>query len=203
MRCARRAGWRGSSRRVALVVALCEAIALIFLAPLKTVVPYTLLVDKQTGFVQELKPLDAQKIAPDTALTQSFLVQYVIARESYDRAQLQAELRQGAGLVGRYARKSDYVSGMQSPTRRARSTAIRASTVDRNAGEERVVAGRQQRAGAVRDDPPRCRRRGAARRFLGRGDPLSLHDRADACRGPLHQSARLPGARAIAAIRKR
>ena len=46
---------------VALVVALFEALALIVLTPLKTVVPYTLLVDKQTGYVQELKPLDARR----------------------------------------------------------------------------------------------------------------------------------------------
>jgi type IV secretion system protein VirB8 len=80
-----------ASRRVAWIVAgvlgaiaLFEAIALIALMPLKTVVPYTLLVDKQTGYVEALKPLEQKTITPDSALVRSFLVQYVIARESFD-----------------------------------------------------------------------------------------------------------------------
>ena len=80
-----------SSRRTAwiitcaaCVIALLEAIALILLIPLKSSVPYTLLVDRQTGFVEALKPLDQTMIAPDAALTKSFLVQYVIAREGFD-----------------------------------------------------------------------------------------------------------------------
>jgi type IV secretion system protein VirB8 len=106
----RRVAWRVAA--VAVVIALCEALALLFLMPFKTVVPYTLLVDKTTGYVQELKPIDAQKIAPDTALTQSFLVQYVIARESYDRAQVQANYAK-VGLWSTGTAKSDYVSAMQ------------------------------------------------------------------------------------------
>ena len=87
----------------------CEALALILLMPLKTVEPYTLLVDRNTGFVQALKPLDPAEVAPDTALTQSFLVQYVIARESFDIDTLQTELPQGrrSGRPSRRAR--DYL----------------------------------------------------------------------------------------------
>ena len=77
----RRSAWIVAS--VASVIALLLAIALIVLLPLKTIVPYTLLVDRQTGSVEALKPLEAQAIAPDAALTRSFLVQYVIARESF------------------------------------------------------------------------------------------------------------------------
>jgi type IV secretion system protein VirB8 len=80
-----------SSRRTAwiiagaaAVIALLEALALVLLVPLKSAVPYTLLVDRQTGFVEALKPLDQATIAPDAALTRSFLVQYVIAREGFD-----------------------------------------------------------------------------------------------------------------------
>lgn len=68
---------------VASAIALLLAIALVILLPLKKVEPYTLLVDRQTGAVEALKPLQAQTIAPDAALTRSFLVQYVIARESF------------------------------------------------------------------------------------------------------------------------
>lgn len=65
-------------------IALFEALALLALLPLKTVVPYTLLVDRQTGYVEALEPLERKTIAADAALTRSFLVQYVIARERFD-----------------------------------------------------------------------------------------------------------------------
>src|SRR3546814_4386960 len=54
------------------------------------------LVDRQTGFVQQLKPLDAETISADRALTQSFLVQYVIAREGFDIDALQSDYRKVA-----------------------------------------------------------------------------------------------------------
>ncbi|NYT40678.1 hypothetical protein HZY97_07915 [Sphingomonas sp. R-74633] len=123
----------GRSRRVAWVVAgvacsvaLLEAMALIVLTPLKTVEPYTLLVDRQTGFVQALKPLDVQTIAPDKALTQSFLVQYVIARESFDATALQSSYRK-VSLWSEGPARSAYVAGMQasnpdSPLNRYRRT---------------------------------------------------------------------------------
>lgn len=97
---------------VASCVALFEAIALIMLLPLKTVVPYTLLVDKQTGFVQELKPLEGQVVTPDQALIKSFLAQYVLAREGFDIDSLQENYRKVALWSGGDARKS-YISGMQ------------------------------------------------------------------------------------------
>lgn len=94
------------------VIALLEAIALISLAPLKTVVPYTLLVDKHTGYVQALKPLDQETIAPDTALTRSFLAQYVIARESFDINNLRDDYRKVALLSAGEARDR-YLASMQ------------------------------------------------------------------------------------------
>ncbi|WP_022685470.1 virB8 family protein [Sphingomonas phyllosphaerae] len=96
----------------ATVIAVCEAFALLVLMPLKTVVPYTLLVDRQTGFVQELKPLDAQTISPDRALTQSFLVQYVIAREGFDYTTVQSDYRK-VGLWSTGAARADYIAAMQ------------------------------------------------------------------------------------------
>jgi len=126
LRRSRRVAWITAS--VAVVIALCEALALVFLVPLKTVVPYTLLVDKQTGYVQELKPLDEQKISPDTALTRSFLVQYVIARESFALAEVQANYRK-AVLWSADSAKADYVAVMPvnnpaSPLARLRRTTV-------------------------------------------------------------------------------
>ncbi len=114
-----REAWLTRSRRtawivaaVASVIALALALALLALTPLKTVEPYTLLVDRQTGFVQQLKPLDANKIAPDTALTQSFLVQYVIARESFDINALQSNYRRVV-LWSEGAARTRYIAAVQ------------------------------------------------------------------------------------------
>jgi len=96
----------------AALIAVLEAGALFLLTPLKTVEPYTLLVDRTTGYVQALKPLDPATIAPDTALTQSFLVQYVIAREGFDYSTINANYRKVALFSADRAR-SDYLSWMQ------------------------------------------------------------------------------------------
>ena len=108
-----------SSRRIAWIVAsvaagiaALEAIALMLLMPLKTVVPYTLLVDRQTGYVQALKPLERDIVAPDQALVRSFLAQYVIAREGFDADSLKTTYRKVALWSAGEAR-SRYISGMQ------------------------------------------------------------------------------------------
>ena len=110
IRSSRRVAWIVAS--IAAVIALLEAFALMLLTPLKTVEPYTLLVDRHTGFVQELKPLEPARISGDTALTQSFLVQYVIARESFDIDALQANYRKVA-LWSADTARSGYVSSVQ------------------------------------------------------------------------------------------
>lgn len=96
----------------AAVIAVLEAVALILLTPLKTVEPYTLMVDRTTGYVQALKPLDKTMVAPDAALTQSFLVQYVIARESFDMATVNRDYRKVA-LWSADSARSSYLQTMQ------------------------------------------------------------------------------------------
>ena len=95
-----------ASRKVAWIVALVAsviafllALTIVFMLPLKTIVPQTLLVDKQTGFVQAIDPRRPQKISADEALTRSFLAQYVVAREGFDIATVKASLRRS--LSGR------------------------------------------------------------------------------------------------------
>jgi type IV secretion system protein VirB8 len=97
---------------VASAVAVILAIAIAFMLPLKTVVPHTLLVDKHTGFVQALDPTAPQKIAPNKALTQSFLVQYVEAREGFDIATVQGHFKKVA-LWSAGQNKARYVTMMQ------------------------------------------------------------------------------------------
>lgn len=108
-----------SSRKIAWIVAgvasaiaLIEAIAIVTMLPLKTVVPYTLLVDRQTGYVQVLKPLEREVVAPDTALVRSFIAQYVIARESFDIDTLRDTYRK-VGLWSAGEARDSYVAGMQ------------------------------------------------------------------------------------------
>jgi len=97
----------------ATLVAALEAIALVTLTPLKTVVPYTLLVDRQTGYVQALKPLEREAIAPDRALTRSLLAQYVIAREGFDIDTLRDDYRKVV-LSSADEARDRYIASMQS-----------------------------------------------------------------------------------------
>jgi len=107
------------ARRIAWIIAgvlgtiaLLEAIALILLVPLKREVPYTLLVDRQTGYVEALQPLETGTLTADAALTRSFLVQYVIARESFDAGSLQDNYRK-IGLWSAGAVRDRYMAAMR------------------------------------------------------------------------------------------
>jgi type IV secretion system protein VirB8 len=177
----RRTAWRVAFG--AALVAVLEAFALIILMPLKTVEPYTLLVDRQTGFVQALKPLDVERIAPDRALTQSFLVQYVIARESFDIDSLQENYHKVALWSGGRAR-AEYVAGSQvsnpeSPLARyPRTTVIETriksvSPVGRDVAMVRFEARRRDVGGQL--GPPSAWV--AVIRYRYSGEPMRIEDR--------------------------
>lgn len=115
-----RVGAENRSRRIAWIVAgiaaliaVLEAFALVALIPLKREVPYTLMVDRQTGYIQAVRPLEAERLTADAALTRSFLVQYVIARESFDADTLQSNY-QKVGLWSAGDARDRYVSQMRS-----------------------------------------------------------------------------------------
>ncbi|HEX8621895.1 MAG TPA: VirB8/TrbF family protein [Allosphingosinicella sp.] len=181
LRSSRRTAWIVASAAVA--VALLEGLALLSLTPLKTVVPYTLLVDRNTGFVQALEPLDPGKVAADTALTQSFLVQYVIARESFDIDTLQADYRK-VGLWSAEQARSGYITGMQISSPQSplalypRSTVIETrvksvSPVGRNVAMVRFDTVRRDAGGQVQPARPWV----AVIRYRYSGEPLRLEDR--------------------------
>lgn len=168
---------------VAISVAALEAFAIIALTPLKTVVPYTLLVDRTTGYVQQLKPIEASKIAPDAALTQSFLVQYVVAREEFDADTVQANYRK-VGLWSADNARTQYLNGMQasnpeSPLARLPRSAIVETVV-------KSVSPLSGRTALVRFDTVR-RDQGVQRqparswvaviRYRFSGQPMSVADR--------------------------
>src|SRR5690606_18548869 len=73
---------------------------------------YTILVDRQTGYVQALDPLNPARISGDAALTQSFLAQYVIAREGFDIASVRGDYRKVA-LWSAESARSSYLALMQ------------------------------------------------------------------------------------------
>ena len=124
----RRIAWMVAG--VTALIAVLEAIALVALIPLKREVPYTLMVDKQTGYVQALHPLDADKLSADAALTRSFLVQYVIARESFAAETLQSNYRK-VGLWSAGAARDQYLSAMRSANPASPLAALpRGATID-------------------------------------------------------------------------
>ncbi len=181
LRTSRRIAWIIAGAAVA--IAFMEALALVVLTPLKTVEPYTLLVDKQTGFVQALKPLDAQLVNGNAALTQSFLVQYVIARESFDIATLQTSYRK-VSLWSEGSARNAYVASIQasnpdSPLMRfPRSTVVETqvksvSPLSANSALVRFDTIRRD-AGAR---PQELRSWVAVIRYRYSGEPMSIEER--------------------------
>lgn len=110
LRKSRSIAWKVAA--AAAAIAVMEAAALMLLTPLKKDVPYMMLVDRHTGYVQAIDPLDKKPLTADAALTQAFLAQYVVARESFDLASLQSDYRKVATWSVDRAR-SDYVTAMQ------------------------------------------------------------------------------------------
>ncbi len=168
---------------VATSAALCLALALLFVTPLKTVVPYTLMVDKQTGFVQVLRPLAPETVTADTALTQSFLVQYVIAREGFDVNSLQSDYRKVA-LWSEGAARRTYVAAVQAANPSSYLATLPRSTVI----EPRVksVTPMEPNVAMVRFDTVRRDAGGqvsapsawvAIVRFRYAGEPMRVEDR--------------------------
>jgi type IV secretion system protein VirB8 len=69
-----------------LVIVGAQAAAIAIMLPLKQVVPYTVTVDKQTGYVETARGVQLGDLKEDEAVVQSMLAQYVLARETFDPA---------------------------------------------------------------------------------------------------------------------
>jgi type IV secretion system protein VirB8 len=91
LRKSRKTAWIIAS--VAVGVAGLQAIAMAFLLPLKQSVPYTITVDRETGYVQTTRGVDLGPISESEAIAQSFAVQYVLARESFEASDFQDKYR--------------------------------------------------------------------------------------------------------------
>lgn len=177
----RRIAWVIAS--VAAAIAMLEALALVALAPLKTVVPYTLLVDRNTGFVQALDPAHPAVQKPQAALTQSLLAQYIVARETFDINSLPDQYQKVA-LWSAQAARRDYLAVMErgnpdSPIGRyPRTTLIEThvESVTPLSGDAALVRFYTERHDPNQSVPPRSFWV-AMVRFHFSGEPMSLADR--------------------------
>ena len=177
----RRLAWGVAA--AAVTIAVLEALALVALAPLKTVVPYTLLVDRNTGFVEALDPAQPLPLKPQAALTQALLAQYVIARESFDVSGL-AEQYQKVALWSADTARRDYLAMMtqgnpDNPlSRYPRSTVVQAhvESVSPVAADTALVRFYTEQSSP--DQGPRPRAYWAAMvRYRFSGQPMALADR--------------------------
>ena len=96
---------------VAATIAILEAIALVLLIPLKTVVPYTITVDRQTGYLETAPALKPGALSQDVAVTDAFLAQYVLARETFDVTDVQDDYQKVAAWSSGKAR-TEYLAFM-------------------------------------------------------------------------------------------
>ncbi len=74
-------------------VALLLALALVVLVPLKSVQPYVVTVDRQTGAVEVATTLKGSKLTQNEAVMQAELANYVRTRETFDATDLPVNYR--------------------------------------------------------------------------------------------------------------
>lgn len=86
---------------VAGSIALLLVLALVILLPLKTVEPYVVTVDRQTGAVQVATAVTPGAISQNEAVIQAQLAGYVRVRETFDVTDLRQAYRQVQLLSGR------------------------------------------------------------------------------------------------------
>ena len=79
---------------IATAISLILALTLLILLPLKTVEPYVVTVDRQTGAVQVASGVASGTLSQNEAVIQAELARYVRARESFDSTDLPRSYRQ-------------------------------------------------------------------------------------------------------------
>lgn len=73
---------------VASCVALASLAAVVLVLPLKEYAPYVIEVDRTTGHLEVIRALTPGAQPPDEAITEANLVRWIIARETYDPADI-------------------------------------------------------------------------------------------------------------------
>lgn len=98
LRASRLRAWIAAA--AASMVALLSLAAVVLVLPLKEYAPYVIAVDRTTGHLEVMRALTPGAQAPDEAITESNLVRWIIARETYDPADIRArydEVRRTTG----------------------------------------------------------------------------------------------------------
>ena len=73
-----------------VIVCAAQAAAIAIMLPLKEIVPYTILVDRSTGYTETVRGIHVSDLNDDEALVHSFLAQYVLQRETIDPADFES-----------------------------------------------------------------------------------------------------------------
>jgi type IV secretion system protein VirB8 len=107
----RKAAWMVAC--LLIFVCCVQAAAIAVMLPLKEVVPYTVLVDKQTGYVETARGVQLGSLQEDQAVVQSMLAQYVLARETFDPADFE-ERYERVALWSLGPARDQYVGQFQS-----------------------------------------------------------------------------------------
>lgn len=110
----RRHAWWVTSLLILICAAQAAAIAIML--PLKDVVPYTFLVDKQTGYMETVRGIQTGALKDDEAIVSSFLAQYVLQRETFDPADFEDRYNRVA-LWSTDQARTDYIDGYKSGPR--------------------------------------------------------------------------------------
>ncbi len=104
-----RIAWRVAAGAGA--VALLLALALAMLVPLKTVEPYVVTVDRQSGALEVATTLGSGRLSQNEAVIQGQLASYVVARETFDATALAQQFRR-VQLMSAPAEARSYVAQM-------------------------------------------------------------------------------------------
>ncbi len=142
-----------------------------------------MLVDRNTGFAQALEGSRAPAVAPQAALTQSLLAQYVTARETFDIYSLSEQYRKVA-LWSADAARADYLANIpatnpSSPLNRYPRTTVvttRVESVTPIAPETAMVRFVTERSDATLGGAGRSYWV-AVLKYRFSGEPMSLEDR--------------------------
>lgn len=176
----RRAAWTVAG--CATTLAIVQALGLLAVLPLKTVVPYTVLVDRNTGFAQVLREGDRPAVSANAALVQSLLAQYVIAREAFEPTMIEQAYRKVA-LWSSDGARTEYLAAMANrslPKATATSAdatiAVNIESVTLSGLHDAQVRFFTERR-SIADAAPQRDFQIATLHFRFSGQPMSLEDR--------------------------
>jgi len=138
-----------------VVICAAQAAAIAIILPLKDVVPYTILVDRQTGYVEVMRGLETGNLNQDEALVHSMLAQYVLERETFDAADFKTRYERVA-LWSQSIARDDYVAAYKPGLPGSILDAMRAGIVVTATVKHVAIIDRQQarvRFSLTRRDP--------------------------------------------------